>query len=118
MSRVDVSDIHRTIVDMLDDPATGGGIQHVADCFGQYMQHKDCDPRVLIGYSDRLGNGAVFKRLGFLAERQPCGEVLADSARSRLTQGYAKLDPGMECPRLVTRWRLRIPETLAENAQR
>jgi predicted transcriptional regulator of viral defense system len=110
-SRVAVSDIHRTIVDMLDDPATGGGIQHVADCFAQYMQRKDCDPRVLIGYADRLGNGAVFKRLGFLAERHPRGEVLVSSAMSRLTQGYAKLDPGLECSRLITRWRVRIPET-------
>ena len=29
---VPVSDVHRTIIDMLDDPAVGGGIQHVADC--------------------------------------------------------------------------------------
>ena len=31
-SRVMVSIIHRTIVAMLDDPAIGGGGQHVADC--------------------------------------------------------------------------------------
>jgi predicted transcriptional regulator of viral defense system len=110
-SRVLVSDIHRTIIDMLNDPATGGGIQHVADCFAQYMQRKDRDPRLLIDYADRLGNGAVFKRLGFLGERHPRGDVLIDAARLRLTKGYAKLDPALDCSRLITRWRLRVPET-------
>ena len=60
-TRLLVSNIHRTVVDMLDDPATGGGIQHVADCFAQYMRRKDSEPRLLIDYADRLGNGAVFK---------------------------------------------------------
>jgi predicted transcriptional regulator of viral defense system len=31
-TRVPVSDVHRTVIDMLDDPAIGGRIQHVADC--------------------------------------------------------------------------------------
>lgn len=116
-TRVQVSDVHRTIVDMLDDPASGGGIQHVADCFEQYMQRKD-DPGALIEYGDRLGNGAVFKRLGFLAERHPRGDLLVDAAKVRLTQGYAKLDPALECSRLITRWRLRVPETWAGRTRR
>lgn len=117
-SRVQVSDVHRTIVDMLDDPAAGGGIQHVADCFAQYMQRKDSDPHMLIQYADRIGNGAVFKRLGFLAERHRGGDLLTDAAKLRLTQGYAKLDPALDCPRLITRWRLRVPEAWAEKARR
>jgi predicted transcriptional regulator of viral defense system len=104
-----VSDVHRTIIDMLDDPASGGGIQHVADCFDQYMRRKDADPDILIDYADQLGNGAVFKRLGFLSERHPLGNALTDAAKSRLTKGYAKLDPALECSRLVTRWRLHVP---------
>jgi predicted transcriptional regulator of viral defense system len=92
-------------------PAAGGGIQHVADCFAQYMQRKDSEPRVLIEYADRLGNGAVFKRLGFLAERHPRGDALIDAAKVRLTKGYAKLDPALDCSRLITRWRLRVPNT-------
>jgi predicted transcriptional regulator of viral defense system len=110
-TRVLVSDIHRTVVDMLDDPATGGGIQHVADCFTQYMQRKDSEPRVLIDYADRLGNGAVFKRLGFLAERILHADLLIDAAKLRLTKGYAKIDPALNCTRLVTRWRLQVPKS-------
>lgn len=108
-TRIAVSDVHRTIVDMLDDPAIGGGIQHVADCFSQYMNRGDCDPEKLIYYADRHGNGAIFKRLGFLAERHPEGQVLVKKAKARLTKGHAKLDPARACNRLVTRWRLRVP---------
>lgn len=116
-TRVQVSDIHRTIVDMLDDPGTGGGIQHVADCFAQYLQREDSDERLLIDYADRLGNGAVFKRLGFLAERHPRGYALLDAAKIRLTKGNAKLDPALDCSRLITRWRLRVPGTWTGRAR-
>ncbi|MGA7178918.1 MAG: type IV toxin-antitoxin system AbiEi family antitoxin domain-containing protein [Thiobacillaceae bacterium] len=109
-TRVDVSDIHRTMVDMLDDPAAGGGIQHVADCFMQYMQRPDRDTAKLVEYADRLGNGAIFKRMGFLAERQPEGKSLRDACKERLTKGYASLDPALDCRRLITRWRLRVPQ--------
>lgn len=110
-TRVTVSDIHRSIVDMLDDPAVGGGIQHVADCLNHYLERKDSDVSRLIAYADRLGNGAVFKRLGFLAERHSRGAPLVEEAKKRLTQGHARLDPALDCRRLVTRWRLRVPET-------
>ncbi len=116
-TRIAVSDIHRTIIDMLDDPATGGGIQHVTDCFAQYTQCKDFDPRLLIDYANRLGNGAVFKRLGFLAERNPHSDALINAAKLRLTKGYAKLDPALDCAKLVTRWRLWVPKSWAERAR-
>ena len=108
-TRVMVSDIHRTIIDMLNEPATGGGIQHVTDCFEQYMLKKDNDPRRLVEYAEQLGNGAVFKRLGFLAERHGRASMLIDAAKLRLTKGYTKLDPSLDCPKLITRWRLRVP---------
>ena len=106
-----VSDVHRTIVDMLEDPAVGGGIQHVADCFTEYMKRDDADPAKLVEYAKRHGNGAIFKRLGFLAERHPKGQRLAKEAKAHLTKGHAKLDPALACSRLVTRWRLRVPPT-------
>ena len=113
-TRVMVSDIHRTIIDMLADPAVGGGIQHVADCFARYLQRDDADPGRLIEYADRLGNGAVFKRLGFLAERHGYTDDLLDTVRRRMSKGYAKLDPALDCARLVTRWKLRVPASWTE----
>jgi predicted transcriptional regulator of viral defense system len=109
--KVQVSDVHRTIIDMLADPAVGGGIRHVADCFTAYFQHKDANPETLIQYAEELGNGAVFKRMGFLVQTIPDQAVLIEACRKRLTQGNAKLDPRLECPRLVRAWRLWIPKT-------
>lgn len=110
-SKVQISDIHRTMIDMLADPATGGGIRHVADCFREYIRHKDANVNTLIQYAERLGNGAVFKRMGFLAEAMSDQEKLVEACRARLTQGNAKLDPSVKSPRLVSAWRLWIPET-------
>lgn len=110
-SKILVSDIHRTIIDILDAPLLGGGIQHVADCLHVYLNHEQRDDEKLIAYGKRLGNGAVFKRLGFLAERDSSGLALMEQCRSRLTRGHAKLDPSLEAPRLVTRWKLRVPES-------
>ncbi|SPH17918.1 hypothetical protein DEA8626_01446 [Defluviimonas aquaemixtae] len=113
-TRVAVSDVHRTIIDMLADPTVGGGIQHVSECFANYLQRKDADPRALIEYALKNGNGAIFKRLGFLAERHEKGRYIAREAARHLTKGHAKLDPSLSCPRLVTRWRLRVPESWAQ----
>jgi predicted transcriptional regulator of viral defense system len=109
-TKVHVSDVHRTIIDMLDDPALGGGIQQVSDCLNAYLKRPDRNDQKLADYGDKLGNGAVFKRLGFLAERQ--GEAtLAELCRARLTTGNAKLDPALDCKRLISRWRLLIPSS-------
>ena len=53
-TKITISDIHRTIIDMLDDPALGGGIQHVTDCLNVYLKHLDRDDVKLIAYADRL----------------------------------------------------------------
>lgn len=108
-TKIAVSDVHRTMLDMLDDPSVGGGVQQVADCLDAYLRRPDTVPDTLISYAERLGNGAVFKRLGFLAERHPNGAAVAAACKTRLTTGNAKLDPVMPCNRLVTRWRLWVP---------
>ncbi len=108
-TKVLVSDVHRTIADMFDDPALGGGIQHVADCLDAYLKRSNRNDDALIEYAEALENGAVFKRLGFLAERNPEAASLAGACRARLTKGNAKLDPALQCSRLVTRWRLWVP---------
>lgn len=117
-TRVPVSDVHRTIVDMLDDPAVGGGIQHVADCLANYLRRDDRDEGMLIGYAERLGNGAAFKRLGFLAEREPNGDGLARRCRQHISGGHAKLDPAQEGQHIVTKWRLRVPPLWAPEQTR
>ena len=108
-ARVLVTDPAKTIIDMLDDPAIGGGIRHVADCLRAHLARDDAKATDLIEASTRLGNGAVFKRLGFLAEREGAASELIEGCRTRLTEGNAKIDPSLPCRKLVKRWRLWVP---------
>ena len=111
-----VSDPHKTIVDMLYDPKLGGGIQHVMDCFKEYLKSSHKNLEQLGEYSEKLGNGAVFKRLGFLCEIELGKEhELTKLCRSRLTTGNAYLDPKLKGGALITRWRLFVPINIKEN---
>ncbi|OGP56901.1 MAG: hypothetical protein A2162_07480 [Deltaproteobacteria bacterium RBG_13_52_11b] len=114
--KVNVSDPTRTVLDMLNDPTLGGGLRSVADVFRNYLNSKNKDTSLLIRYADSLGNGAVFKRLGFLALRfAPAEEDLISACRSRLTKGNVKIDPTMPADRLITAWRLWVPAGWAKD---
>jgi predicted transcriptional regulator of viral defense system len=109
--RVNVSDPSRTIVDLLSDPALGGGLQSSVDMFQNYLDSKEFrNIGQLVSYAEAMGVGAVFKRLGYLLERfaPKEREAIARCARLR-TQGNAKLDPSQSAKRLVTAWRLWLP---------
>jgi predicted transcriptional regulator of viral defense system len=109
--KVLVSDPTRTILDFLIEPKTGGGIRHVIDMFINYLksEHKNLD--LLLEYAQKLNNGAIFKRLGFLLERYaPEEKKVIENCKKYLTTGNIKLDPSLESERLITRWRLWIPE--------
>ena len=109
-TRVQVSDRTKTIVDMLDDPAIGGGVQHVASCLESYLRSEHFDRDRLVDYIERQRNGAIFKRLGYLMERLVPEDSLFDELSKRsLTKGNAKLDPALPAEKLVTRWRLWVP---------
>jgi predicted transcriptional regulator of viral defense system len=110
-TKVQISDVHRTIVDILDEPAAGGGIRHVNDCLLAYFERPDANPEMLVTYAERHGNGAIFKRLGFLTERVKGPETLIQACAERLTTGNVRLDPGLESFRLLRRWRLWIPDS-------
>lgn len=113
--KVSVSDPARTILDMLADPKLGGGIRPVADMFLSYLESGSKNIQLLTDYAKRLGNGTVFKRLGFLLERYaPDQEAALKECRDQLTKGNVKLDPSLETDRLITRWRLWVPESWAK----
>ena len=109
--RISVSDSTRTIIDMLNDPALGDGMRPVKDMFINYLRSDNKRLDMLIDYADLFGNGAVFKRLGFLLETIMPDETKAiEQCRERLTAGNAKLDPKLKNNKLITRWRLWVPE--------
>jgi len=113
--KVNVSDPARTILDMLIDPQLGGGIRTVMDIFKNYIAAKDKNLDLLIAYADRIGNGAVFKRLGFILEMvSPEAQKTLEQCRARLTKGNSKLDPTIPSKRLITRWRLWAPDKVGK----
>lgn len=113
--KVLVSDPTRTILDMLADPKLGGGIRPTADIFVSYLKSESKNIRLLIDYAKRLDNGAVFKRLGFLLERYSPDEVAAiNECKANLKKGNIYLDPAIKSDRLITRWRLWVPDGWAK----
>ncbi|MGB2753529.1 MAG: type IV toxin-antitoxin system AbiEi family antitoxin [Phycisphaerae bacterium] len=105
-----VSDPTRTIVDMLDDSRLGGGIRNVAEILRSYFDSEHCDEARLVEYGDRLGNRAVFKRLGYLIEvlKLDVPELLSRCVQ-RKSAGLSQLDPSVRQPgRVVKRWNLRV----------
>lgn len=107
---VPVSDPSRTLIDLLDAPAMGGGIRAVADCLGNYWRGPHRDDRLLVDYAGKLGNRTVFKRLGYLAEALDLDAPdLTAGCLAGLSKGVSLLDPaGPATGRIVKRWNLRL----------
>jgi predicted transcriptional regulator of viral defense system len=114
--KVSISGPARTLIDMIAAPEVGGGIDHVADSLAAYFQTKRPDRDLLIHYAEQFDSGVIFKRLGYLAETRLHDDKLAAACRSRLTQGYARLDPALPPKKLVTSWRLWLPSAREQAA--
>ncbi len=109
-NKVAVSDPSRTVIDVLDDTRLGGGIRTVADVLREYLHGEHRDDDRLVNYGDRLGNRAVFKRLGYLLESSGAdAQGLVEACLARRSSGLAKLDPSAKEPgRILRRWGLRV----------
>lgn len=109
-TRVPVSNLSRTVVDILDDPAIGGGIRHVAEVLEAYLSHERRDDSLLMDYAHKLGNRTVFKRLGYLLETlRPAEITLIDECRKGISSGISLLEPKAPSKgSTVKKWNLRI----------
>ncbi len=105
-----IADLHRTIIDVLDNPEIGGGGRHAIDLVKAYMQHQDANPDALLQYAEKLNSGAIFKRLGFLAENMMhMPNSFLDTIHQKIKSGIIKFDPhGPNTGRIVTKWGIRI----------
>lgn len=113
--KVKISDPARTIIDMVMYPQFCGGIRFVEEVLKNYFNsdHKSSD--LLITYLEKITNGAAIKRLGYLVEKNfPTETKLIDFCLNNLTKGYVALTTSIACPRIITRWRLRVPENWKE----
>jgi predicted transcriptional regulator of viral defense system len=105
-----MADPHRTVIDVLGSPAIGGGGRQTLDIVASYWAGRHANPDRLIEYAERVGNGALFKRLGFTAElfTSPPEEWI-DRCRNGMSEGVALLDPaGPRRGSILSRWRIRI----------
>lgn len=106
--KVCVSDLERTLLDGLKQPAYCGGFSEVAKGFS--IKHQAIDPQKLIDYAIRLGVGAVNRRLGYLMELYNIGSRIHwEFLRTTLTATYQLLDPELPAEgHHIARWRLRL----------
>jgi len=115
---VEMADIHRTVIDILDAPEMGGGGRQMLDIVRAYWAKQSADARILLRMADRLERGTVFKRLGFTTETFGLAdERWFEDCRKHLSAGVSLLDPaGPTRGKIVSRWRLRINVPLPERA--
>ena len=110
-TKIQISDPYKTILDCIGDLYLGAGLQHVTDCLIEFKKvfDKPSDLDALLGHAIQINNGALFKKLGYLAEKLEFKPSFVDQCRKRLTSGCATLDKNAKDSRLVTRWNLWVP---------
>ena len=115
-TRIRVSDASRTLVDLLADPATGGGIRHVSEVVGAYFRSESRADRKLVDYAARLGNRTAFKRLGYLTETLGIAAPdLLRSCQEKMSSGVSRLDPALPHRGAIqSRWRLLLNATVGQ----
>jgi len=111
-----IADPHRLVVDILAAPELGGGGRQTLDIVKAYWRSRHADADKLLEYSLRLGGGALFKRLGYTAERFGSPpEPWIEECRAKLTSGIARLDPaGSRQGKIVSRWNLQVNVPMPE----
>jgi len=115
-TKIQVSNPSRTIVDILNDPSVGGGMRHVNDIIKEYFSGEYKDEKQLIEYAKKLGNRAVYKRLGYIVEINKLeAHLLLEICKNNVSQGFSMLDPTVTPKgRYIRKWNLRINVNLIE----
>lgn len=89
--KVRISSPEKTIVDCLDHPEHCGGVEEVAKAM--YFAKDEIDFRKVILLAKKLGNSAVLKRLGYIAEALNLDDCAKLLSTAKLGSGYSLLDP-------------------------
>lgn len=89
---VEIADQTKVLVDGLDHPELCGGIVEVAK--GLWHSRNEINWKKMETYAGRMGNRAIFKRLGYLLEIFDLGNAnLRKRLKKKLSAGYVVLDP-------------------------
>lgn len=105
-----IADPHRTIIDILEDPVLGGGGRLTLDIIKVYSQHKEANLEILFEYAEKLEHGAVFRRLGVVAEKFfHLSSSLQEKLHTKIKRGIVLFDPnGPNSGPIMTKWGVRI----------
>jgi len=108
--RVSVSDREQTLADALQHPGWVGGAGQLADLLRSYRESEHWSPVRLLRAVAKVGKGAAYKRLGYLAEAELGGEPsLVAAALGHRSAGLIKLDPSVAARGAISkRWGLRV----------
>lgn len=105
--KVIISSPEKTIIDCLDYPEHSGGVDEVAKAM--YFSKDDINAKKLVLFAKKIGNSAVIKRLGYLAEAlklEDCSKLLSGV---KLGSGYSLLDPTLpKRGKIIERWKLML----------
>jgi len=111
--KIQISDPHKTIIDILDDPSLGGGIRTTIDILRAYLSSSHFSESELSIYAKKMKNKTIFKRLGFLiSEINPNLSDIINFCHLNISKGYSQLDPQVKGARLIKKWNLWIPKGL------
>ncbi len=112
--KIQVSDPQKTILDIINEPYLGAGLQHTIDSLLEFKKIYGNQKGVetLLSHAKHLNNGALFKKLGFLSEKLDFDPSFVDECAANLTTGYAYLDKTSKDNRLITKWRLWVPKRI------
>lgn len=116
-TKVKVSSRERTLIDCLRNPELAGGMAHLILMMMEYSRKRERDFDALLLEAFAATSGAVWKRLGYLAESiwPEQRKLIAESLR-HITKGNIKLDPSIKSRvNLNKRWGLWVNVSLTSS---
>lgn len=108
--RIMISDPSRSMVDLLNEPAIGGGIRNSVDIITSYFSSVHRKDTLLASYLEKYGKGVLYKRLGYILESMKIeAPDLAAACMAKKSRGYSLLDPDINAGgRHMRKWNLII----------
>jgi predicted transcriptional regulator of viral defense system len=109
-TKIQASDPAQTVVDILDDPFSGGGMRHVSEIVKNYFDSEHQDRFDLSKYMSECKNRTVYKRLGYIMEALNIDATgLIEECRKNISAGYSVFDPQIKTKGIYSRrWNLRV----------
>lgn len=108
--KIQVSDPLQTVVDILDDPYTGGGMRNTAEIVREYFASQHRNDIGIVEHIKAGNNRTIYKRLGYLIEtlKIDAGN-LKEICKKNISAGFSLLDPAVDSKgRFNTKWNLRV----------